>query len=89
MSSCGAVNMGLMTVRLATKAVRRLAPDRELASAHVNGVAMVLRYEMAPRSYLLGLAEPYRTLGLRRFRAELANLSRVATGFAIAAEPLS
>jgi AcrR family transcriptional regulator len=75
-------------IRLATKAVRRLAPDRELASAHVNGVAMVVLCEMGARSYL-GLAEPYRTLGLRRFRAELDNLSRVATGFASAAEPLS
>jgi AcrR family transcriptional regulator len=74
-------------IRLATKAVRRLAPDREVASANVNGVAMVVLYEMAARSYL-GLAEPYRTLGLRRFRAELDNLSRVATGFALAAEPL-
>ncbi len=73
-------------IRLATKAVRRLAPDRELASAHVNGVAMVVLYEMAARSYL-GLAEPYRILGLRRFRDELANLSRVSTGFGIAAEP--
>jgi AcrR family transcriptional regulator len=75
-------------IRLATKAVRRLAPDREVASANVNGVAMVVLYEMAARSYL-GLADPYRTLGLRRFRAELDNLSRVATGFALAAEPLS
>jgi AcrR family transcriptional regulator len=75
-------------IRLATKAIRRLAPDREVASANVNGVAMVVLYEMAARSYL-GLADPYRTLGLRRFRAELDNLSRVATGFALAAEPLS
>jgi AcrR family transcriptional regulator len=75
-------------IRLATKAIRRLAPDREVASANVNGVAMVVLYEMAARSYL-GLADPYRTLGLRRFRTELANLSRVATGFAVAAEPLS
>jgi hypothetical protein len=74
-------------IRLAVKAVRRLAPDRERATAHVNGVAMIVLYEMAARSYL-GLAEPYRTLGLRRFRAELANLSRVSTGFMIAAEPL-
>ena len=74
-------------IRLATEAVRRLAPDRERAPAHVNGVAMIVLYEMAARSYL-GLAEPYRTLGLRRFRAELANLSRVSTGFEIAADPL-
>jgi AcrR family transcriptional regulator len=75
-------------IRSATKAVRRLAPDRELASAQVNGVAMVVLYEMAARSYL-GLDEPYRTLGRRRFRDELANLSRVATGFGISTEPLS
>jgi hypothetical protein len=49
---------------------------------------MIVLYEMAARSYL-GLAEPYRTLGLRRFRAELANLSRVSTGFDISTEPLS
>jgi AcrR family transcriptional regulator len=73
-------------IRSATRAIRRLAPDRELASAHVNGVTMIVLYEMAVRSYL-GLAEPYRTLGLRRFRAELANLSRVATGFDISTEP--
>jgi len=74
-------------IRLATKAVRGLDPDRERATAQVNGVAMIVLYEMAARSYL-GLAEPYRTLGLRRFRAELANLSRVSTGFEIPAEPL-
>jgi len=74
-------------IRSATKAVRRLAPDRDRASAHVNGVAMVVLYEMAARSYL-GLADPYRTLGPRRFRAELAKLGRVATGFADSAEPL-
>lgn len=72
----------------AAKAVRRLAPDRDRASAHVNGVAMVVLYEMAARSRL-GLAEPHRTLGPRRFRAELSNLSRVATGFAVSADPLS
>lgn len=32
----------------------------------------------------LGLADAYRTLGLRRFRAELAKLSRVSTGFTAA-----
>jgi hypothetical protein len=47
---------------------------------------MVVLYEMAARSRL-GLAEPHRTLGPRRFRAELAKLSRVATGFAVSAEP--
>jgi AcrR family transcriptional regulator len=72
----------------ATKAVRRLAPDRDRATASVNGVAMVVLYEMAARS-VLGLDEPYRTLGPRRFHAELGNLSRVAAGFAAAAEPSS
>jgi hypothetical protein len=68
-------------IRSATKAIRRLAPDRDRAHAHVNGVAMVVLYEMAVRSHL-GLTEPYRTLGPRRFRTELAKLSRVSTGFA-------
>ena len=75
-------------VRSASKAVRRLAPDRDQARAHVNGVAMIVLYEMAARSQL-GLTEPYRTLGPRRFRVELAKLSRVATGFADHAEPSS
>jgi AcrR family transcriptional regulator len=74
-------------IRLAAKAVRRLAPTRDLASAQVNGVTMIVLYEMAARSSL-GLTEAYRTLGSRRFRAELANLSRVATGFAVGPEPL-
>jgi AcrR family transcriptional regulator len=68
-------------IRSATKAIRRLAPGRDRAHVHVNGVAMVVLYEMAVRSHL-GLTEPYRTLGPRRFRAELAKLSRVSTGFA-------
>lgn len=67
-------------------AVRRLDPGRDKAHAHVNGVAMIVLYEMAVRSYL-GLADPYRTLGPRRFRAELTKLSRVSTGFAGPAEP--
>ena len=71
----------------AAAAVCRLAPDRDLATAHVNGVAMVVLYEMAARSRL-GLAEPHRTLGPRRFRAELAKLSRAATGFTVSEEPL-
>jgi AcrR family transcriptional regulator len=75
-------------IRSATTAIRRLAPDRDLASARVNGVAMVVLYDMAARSRL-GLAEPHRALGPRRFRAELAKLSRVATGFVVSAEPLS
>jgi AcrR family transcriptional regulator len=73
-------------IRSATRTVCRLAPDRDPATAHVNGVAMVVLYEMAARSRL-GLAEPHRMLGPRRFRAELAKLSRVATGFAVSAEP--
>src|SRR5580700_1316373 len=73
-------------IRSATKAVRRLAPKRDLATAHVNGVAMIVLYEMAARSRL-ALAEPYRTLGPRRFRVELANLSRASTGFAASPEP--
>ncbi len=75
-------------IRSATKAVRRLDPDRDLATAYVNGVAMVVLYEMAARS-CLGLTEPYRTLGSRRFRVELTKLSRVSTGFAASQEPLS
>ena len=75
-------------IRSATKAVQRLDPGRDRAHAHVNGVAMIVLYEMAARSHL-GLAEPYRTLGPRRFRAELAKLSRVSTGFAAPPEPES
>jgi hypothetical protein len=41
---------------------------------------------MAARSYL-GLADSYRTLGTRRFRIELAKLSRVSTGFADTTKP--
>jgi len=73
-------------IRSAADAVRRLIPDRDPARAGVNGVAMVVLYEMAARSRL-GLAEPHRALGPRRFRAELAKLSRVATGLAETAEP--
>jgi AcrR family transcriptional regulator len=73
-------------IRSAARAVRRLDPGRDRASAHVNGVAMVVLYEMAARSRL-GLAEAHRALGPRRFRAELGNLSRVATGFPATAEP--
>jgi AcrR family transcriptional regulator len=67
-------------IRSATKAVRRLAPDRDPTTAKVNGVSMVVLYEMAVRAHLM-LDEPYRTLGPRRFRDELAQLSRVTTGF--------
>jgi AcrR family transcriptional regulator len=72
-------------IRVATKAVHRLDPGRDRARAHVNGVAMIVLYDMAARAYL-GLADPYRTLGSRRFRAELAKLSRVSTGFTDSAE---
>jgi hypothetical protein len=73
-------------IRSATKAVRRLDPRRDRAHVHVNGVAMIVLYEMAARSHL-GLADAYRTLGPRRFRIELAKLSRVSTGFAKTPEP--
>lgn len=46
---------------------------------------MVVLYEMAVRSRL-GLAEPYRTLGARRFRVEVAKLSRASAGFSDSAE---
>ncbi len=67
-------------IRSATKTVRRLVPERSSADASVNGVAMIILYETAARARL-ALDEPYRTLGPRRFRDELANLSRVAAGF--------
>ena len=67
-------------IKAATKAVRRLAPDRPLADAQVNGVSMIVLYENAIRTQL-ALDEPFRTLGPRRFRQEVANLSRVGTGF--------
>lgn len=47
---------------------------------------MIVLYEMAARSRL-GLAEPYRILGARRFRAEVANLSRASACFAESPEP--
>ena len=67
-------------IKSATAAIRRLAPDRPAAESHVNGVAMIVVYETAVRARL-ALDEPYRTLGPRRFRDELWNLSRVSTGF--------
>lgn len=75
-----------MLIHSAAKTVCRLAPDRDVATAHVNAVALVVLFEMAARS-LLGLDEPYRALGSRRFRAQLANLSRVSAGFADPAAP--
>lgn len=65
----------------AIKAIRRLAPDRSKVEASVNGVALIVLFETAARARL-SLDEPYRTLGPRRFRTELSNLSRVAAGFA-------
>jgi AcrR family transcriptional regulator len=73
-------------IRAATKAVRKLDPGRDRAHLHVNGVAMIVLYEMGARS-ALGLADPYRTLGPRRFRTELARLSGVSTGFPASTEP--
>jgi AcrR family transcriptional regulator len=70
-------------IRSATAAVQRIVPDRAPAQASVNAVAMILLYEMAVRVHL-SLDEPYRVLGPRRFRAEIASLSRVATGFSAA-----
>jgi AcrR family transcriptional regulator len=67
-------------MRSASKAVRRLAPSRSTADVHVNAISMVVLYETAVRS-MLGVDESYRTLGPRRFRDEIANLSRVTTGF--------
>jgi AcrR family transcriptional regulator len=66
--------------RAATKAVRRLAPDRDLVIAKVNGVAMIVLYEMAVRAHLM-LDEPYRALGPRQFRTEISSLSGVTIGF--------
>jgi AcrR family transcriptional regulator len=67
-------------IRSATKAIRRLDPDRPAAELMVSGVAMIVLYETAVRSQL-ALDESYRTLGPRRFREELTSLSRVTTGF--------
>ena len=66
-------------IRAAAKSVRRIFPDRDPATANVNGVAMVVLYEMAARCRL-EVDGPYRTLGSRRFRAELTRLSRVSAG---------
>jgi AcrR family transcriptional regulator len=66
-------------IKAAAKAIKRIDPSRAAAKAKVNGVSMVVLYETAVRAHL-SLDEPYRTLGPRRFREELANLSRVTTG---------
>jgi AcrR family transcriptional regulator len=65
--------------RAATKAIRRLAPERDKVVGKVNGVSMVVLYEMAVRAHLM-LDEPYRALGPRHFRAEISNLSAVTIG---------
>ena len=63
----------------ATAAILRVFPERPAAVATVNGLAMVCLYEMAVRAHL-ALDEPYRVLGPRRFRTQLAVLSAIATG---------
>lgn len=69
-------------IKTAGKAVQRVNRTRKVKpSAHVNGVAMITLYETAIRARLR-LDESYRTLGPRRFREELAELSKVASGFA-------
>ena len=57
----------------------RVYPERMRRRAKVNGSAMVVLYEMAVRAHL-ALDEPYRMLGPRRFRTQLAVLSAMATG---------
>lgn len=64
--------------RSATEAIRRIAPDRTVAVATVNGLAMVCLYEMAVRAHL-SLDVPYRVLGRRRFRLQIAALSELTT----------
>lgn len=66
-------------IRAAAKAVRRIEPARSVVATKVNGVSMVMLYETMVRAHL-SMDETYRTLGPRRFREELANLSRVTTG---------
>jgi AcrR family transcriptional regulator len=66
----------------AATTIKRLATDRRsMPVALVNGLAMVTLFETAHRARLT-LDESYRTLGPRRFREEMASLSRVAAGFA-------
>lgn len=67
-------------IRAATKTIKRLDPTRQAAVAKVNGVSMIVLYEMTVRAHL-SLDEPFRTLGPRRFREEITNLSRVTAGF--------
>lgn len=72
-------------IRAAARAVRRIFPDRDSATANVNGVAMVMLNEMAARCRL-EVDGPYRTLGARRFRGELTRLSRVSAGVVAGAQ---
>jgi AcrR family transcriptional regulator len=70
-------------IRSAAQAVERLDDRRPAAAAGVSGVALVTLFETAVRARL-ALDNSYRTLGPRRFREELTNLSVVASGFAAA-----
>jgi AcrR family transcriptional regulator len=63
----------------ATAAIRRIAHDRSEAVATVNGLAMMCLYEMAVQVHL-AVDEPYRVLGPRRFRTQVAALSELTTG---------
>ena len=69
-------------IRSAAGAIGRIDSRRATsAPALVSGLSTILLYETALRSRLT-LDDAYRTLGPRRFREELSNLSRVASGFA-------
>ena len=69
-------------IKSAASAIGRIDSRRATsAPALVSGLSTVILYETALRSRLT-LDDSYRTLGPRRFREELSNLSRVASGFA-------
>lgn len=68
-------------IKSAARAVKRVDRRRSGPDALVNGITMVTLYESAVRSRLV-LDETYRTLGPRRFREELVDLGRIASGFA-------
>lgn len=69
-------------IRAAGKAVQKVNGTRKVEpAAQVNGVAMITLYETGIRARLR-LDDSYRTLGPRRFREELAELSKVASAFA-------
>jgi AcrR family transcriptional regulator len=57
----------------ASRALRRITPERQKAKLGVIGLSLVVVCEMAARSEL-SLDQPYRTLGPRTFRAEVAEL---------------